>query len=141
MPTNDEKRAAVARIQAYSRQYSGKHRPFFDRLLESLEERRDGAEEDDDSRVDAQYRTAISMLLALADRPNVESLRAALGRINERAQSSFEDVEIVGGARDGELLSGMLRRRPQRSMVRSEILSKLRHSLVPDYQAFTRRRG
>jgi hypothetical protein len=141
MPTKDEMRAAIARIEAYSRQYSGKHRAFFDRLLESLEERRGGTEENGDGRLDAQYRTAISMLLALADRPNIESLRAALERINERAHSNFEDVQIIGGARDGELLSSMLRQRPQRSTVRSEIVSKLRHTLVPDYQPFPRRRG
>jgi hypothetical protein len=142
MPTDAEKQAAVARIKAYSREYRGKHRAFFDRLLEALEDFAGGTTEGDhESRLDAQYRTAVSMLLALADRPNVETLQTALARINQRAGSNFTDVQIVGGARHGELLSHMLRRKPDRSKVRAEILAKLRNSLMSDYQPFRQRRG
>jgi hypothetical protein len=145
MATTDEKRAAVERIRAYCREYTGKHRAYFDRLLnilaesEGLRDQEDAGLRDPGARLEAQYRTAVSMLILLAERPNIATLHAALQRINQRAKTNFTDVQLVGGPRDGELLSELLRKPQKRSQVRSEVLTKLRHTLVSDYAPFRRR--
>lgn len=139
MPTREEMQAAVARIQAYCREYSGKHRAFFDRLLDSLDDIERVTGERPESRLDAQYRTAISMLIGLADRPSTVTLNRALARINQRAGSEFKDVVLVGGARDGQELSTLLRKPGRRNKRQKEIVEKLRGSLMPDHHIFSRR--
>lgn len=139
MPTREEKQAAVTRIQTYCREYSGKHRAFFDQLLDSLDEIERVMEEGSENRLDAQYRTAISMLIGLADRPSVATLERALARINQRTGSEFKDVVLVGGARNGQELSALLRKPARRSKRQEEIVAKLRGSLTPDHHIFRRR--
>lgn len=139
MPTREEKQAAVTRIQAYCREYSGKHRAFFDQLLDSLDDIARVMEAGSDNRLEAQYRTAISMLIGLADRRSVATLERALARINQRTGSEFKDVVLVGGARDGQELSALLRKPARRSKRQKEIAEKLRSSLTPDHRVFSRR--
>ncbi|WP_157658744.1 hypothetical protein [Burkholderia ubonensis] len=139
MPTREEMQAAVARIQAYCREYSGKHRAVFDRLLDSLDDIGRVTGESFDNRLDAQYRTAISMLIGLADRPSASTLNHVLARINQRAGSEFKDVVLVGGARDGQELSALLRKPARRTKRQKEIVEKLRSSLMPDHNIFSRR--
>lgn len=100
MPTHEEKKAAIEQIRRYCKEYSGKKQAFFNRLLDSLEAV-EGIGEYGEVRIDAQYRTAISALLSLIDRPSTDTLTRVLTRINERTNMSFHDVELVGGLRTG----------------------------------------
>jgi len=139
MPTREEKQAAVAMIREYCREYSGKHRAFFNRLLDSLDDIARVTREESENRLDAQYRTAISMLIGLVDRPSAVTLNGTLARINQRTGSEFTDVVLVGGARDGQELSALLRKPARRSKRQKEIVEKLRSSLMPNHHIFSRR--
>lgn len=140
MPTREEKQAAVAKIQAYCREYSGKHRALFDRLLDALDDIGRVTGEGSENRLDAQYHMAISVLVGLVDRPSATTLNRTLARINQRAGSEFKDVVLVGGARDGQELSKLLRKPARRSKRQEEIVEKLRSSLMPDHHIFSRRK-
>lgn len=140
MPTREEKQAAVAKIQAYCREYSGKHRALFDRLLDALDDIGRVTGEGSENRLDAQYHMAISVLVGLVDRPSATTLNRTLARINQRAGSEFKDVVLVGGARDGQELSKLLRKPARRSKRQEEIGEKLRSSLMPDHHIFSRRK-